>query len=54
MVKKSGDRRGMASVLGSLGNVYIATGPVEAAHQYLNEGLGMAQELGMRLSRQSS
>ena len=36
----------MASVLGSLGNVYIATGPAETAHEYLSAGLSMAREMG--------
>ena len=38
--------RSIASVLGSLGNAYVATGPVDAAYGYLNEGLGMAREVG--------
>jgi len=32
LAKKSGDRTQIASVLGSLGSAYVATGPVDAAY----------------------
>jgi tetratricopeptide (TPR) repeat protein len=45
LVQKSDDRMQMASVLGSLGNVYIATGPAETAHEYLSAGLSTTARL---------
>ena len=35
----------MAFALGTLGDVYIATGPGETALKYLNEGLRIAREV---------
>ncbi len=43
LAEKSGDRSLVATVLGSLGNLYIATGPVHESYRYLNEGLAMAR-----------
>lgn len=46
LVMHSGDRTRIASVLGHLGNVSIATGPAETASKYLHESLDMAREAG--------
>ena len=46
VVKKSGDRRAWPLSWAALAMCTLPPGPVEVAHWYLNEGLGMAQELG--------
>ena len=46
LTAKSNDRRRIASVLGSLGNVDIATRLAETAHRYVYEGLGAAKRVG--------
>jgi len=43
--KSSADGVQIAEVLGRLGDLYIATGPADAAQKYLNEGLRAAKEL---------
>ena len=45
LAEKAGDRTQVASVLGALGNLYIATGPEDTALKNLNEGLRIAREL---------
>ena len=43
--RKAGDQIQLASVLGALGNLYIATGPEETALKHLNEGLRISREV---------
>jgi len=43
--KSSADSVQIADVLGRLGDLYVATGPVDTAQKYLNEGLRLAKEL---------
>src|SRR5262245_40006405 len=45
LAEASGDRVQMASVTGTIGDVYIATGPPEAAQKYLQEALRRSKEL---------
>ena len=46
LAEKAGDRTQMAFGLGTLGNLYIATGPEDVAEKYLTEGLRLARESG--------
>ena len=46
LAEKAGDRTQMAFGLGTLGNLYIATGPGDVAQKYLTEGLRLARESG--------
>ena len=46
LAEKSEDKTLIATVLGSLGNAYIATGPEDESYRYLNEGLTMARDQG--------
>ena len=46
LAQRTADRAQIAAVLGSLGNIYIATGPADQAEQLLREALRLAQELG--------
>ena len=45
LARKAGDQIQLASVLGALGNLYIATGPEETALKHLNEGLRVSREV---------
>ena len=45
LARKAGDQIQLASVLGALGNLYIATGPEETALKHLNEGLRISREV---------
>ena len=46
LAEKAGDRTQMAFGLGTLGNLYIATGSGDVAQKYLTEGLRLARESG--------
>ncbi len=45
LARQSGDRLQVAEMLGALGNLYLATGELEPASQYLHDGLKAAQDL---------
>lgn len=44
LAEKIEDQTLIASVLGNLGNVYIATGPEDKSYRYLSKGLSMARD----------
>ncbi len=45
LAEESGNWVNIASILGSIGNSYIATGHADKAYRYLNEGLDIAEDL---------
>jgi tetratricopeptide (TPR) repeat protein len=45
LAEASGDRAQTALAMGTIGDVYIATGPAEAAQKYLQEALRRAKEI---------
>lgn len=49
LAKQVGDQGHMASILGSIGSVYLTTGPADTALRYLRTSLDLAKEIGNRL-----